>query len=103
MTLFPVQSTARNTTIHTNQIGQTQKICQDLQEIDLSQVFKDMGPVSWDPSKLKNAPKDHQKIKVHFVFAVKHDGWHKARLVAHGLSPENQLKQSTQELFHSGV
>ena len=35
-----------------------------------------------DCSKLKNAPKDQQKIKVHFVFAVKHDGYHTAMLIA---------------------
>ena len=41
-----------------------------------------MGPAPCDHSKLKNAPKNHQKIKVHFVLAVKHDGHPKARLVA---------------------
>ena len=30
------------------------------------------------------APKDHKKILSHFVFDVKHDGRHKARLVANG-------------------
>ena len=34
------------------------------------QVFKDMGPASWDCSKLKNAPKDLQKIKIDSMFAV---------------------------------
>ena len=43
-----------------------------------------MGSALWDHSKLQNAHKDHQKIKVHFGFAVKNDGCHKARLVAEG-------------------
>ena len=35
------------------------------------------------------APKGYKKIRVHFVFAVKHDGMHKARLIASGhLTPE---------------
>jgi hypothetical protein len=29
-------------------------------------------------------PQDYTNIRVHFVFDVKHDGWHKARLVADG-------------------
>ena len=32
----------------------------------------------------QNVPKDHQKIKVQFILAIKHDGHHKARLVADG-------------------
>ena len=36
-----------------------------------------------------NAPQGYQKIKVHLVFACKHDGHHKARLVAGGhLTPD---------------
>ena len=48
----------------------------ELDQIKEYKVFKDMGSASWDHSKLKNATKDHQKIKVHFVFAVKHNGCH---------------------------
>ena len=55
----------------------------ELDQIKEYQVFKDVGPTSFDCSKLKNLPKDHQKIKVDFVFTVKHDGNHKAWLVAH--------------------
>ena len=57
-----------------------------------------MGPASWDHSKLNNAPKDHQNIKVHFVFAVKHDGCHKVRLVADG-----HLTRQAGETVYSGV
>ena len=36
-----------------------------------------------------NAPQGYQKINVHLVFACKHDGCHKARLVAGGhLTPD---------------
>ena len=38
---------------------------------------------------VSNDPQGHQKIRVHLVFAVRHDGRHKARLVAHGhLTPD---------------
>ena len=39
-------------------------------------TYKDVGTVQ--------APKDHKKIHVHFVFDVKYDSRHKARLVADG-------------------
>ena len=36
-----------------------------------------------------NVPQGYQKIKVHLVFACKHDGHHKTRLVAGGhLTPD---------------
>ena len=36
-----------------------------------------------------NAPQGYQKIKVHLVFACRHDGCHKARLVGGGhLTPD---------------
>ena len=45
----------------------------------------------YDPksNRITNAPQGYQKIKVHLVFACKHDGHCKARLVAGGhLSPD---------------
>ena len=42
-------------------------------------VFIDKG--EFNPGKI---PKDFKKIKVHLIFAIKHDGRHKARLVADG-------------------
>ena len=57
-----------------------------------------MGPASWDCSKLMNAPKDHHQIKVHFMFAVKHDGCNKARLFADG-----HLTREPVETVYSGV
>ena len=47
--------------------------------------------VKWDSNhkQIINAPPNHQKIRVNLIFAVKHDGRHKARLVANGsLTPE---------------
>ena len=57
-----------------------------------------MGPAPWDLSKLENALKDHQKIKVHFVFAVKHDQHQKARMVA-----DAHLTRQPVETVYSGV
>ena len=48
-----------------------------MNQLDEYDTFKDIG---------KNAPisSDYKKIRVHFIFAVKHDGRHKAQLVANG-------------------
>ena len=48
------------------------------------QVFKDHGKVVYEKGKVINAPNKHQKIRLHFVFNVKHCGKFKASLVAHG-------------------
>ena len=37
-----------------------------------------------DKGKKAAIPKDYKRIRVHFVYAVKHDGRYKARLVAGG-------------------
>ena len=55
---------------------------QDAEKLELKQLqeydtFKDLG-------KSSPAPAGYKKIRVHFVYAVKHDGRHKARLVADG-------------------
>ena len=49
----------------------------ELRQIDDYDTFEDKG-TDW------KAPKEFKKINVHLVFAVKHDGRHKARLVAGG-------------------
>ena len=49
------------------------------------------GRAKHDPKskRITNAPHGYQKIKVHLAFACKHDGCHKARLVAGGhLTPD---------------
>ena len=45
-----------------------------------------------DKGKNAPAPVGYKKIKVHFVYAVKHDGRHKARLVAGGHLTEIPLE-----------
>ena len=50
-----------------------------------------LSVAKYDPKskRVMNAPQGYQKIKVHLGFAYKHDGCHKARLVAGGhLSPD---------------
>ena len=54
-------------------------------------MFTKRQRVKWDSNhkQIINAPPNHQKIGVSLIFAVKHDGRHKARLVADGsLTPE---------------
>ena len=48
--------------------------------------------------KITNAREGHQKIRVHFVFDVKHCGKFKARLVADG-----HLTKTPMETVYSGV
>ena len=48
----------------------------ELQQIDDYNTFKDLGD---DFEKIKHKLKDHKKIKVHMVYACKHDGRHKCR------------------------
>ena len=52
----------------------------------------------YDKKHITNAPKRHQKIRVHFVFDVKHCGKFKARLVADG-----HFTQEPMETVYSGM
>ena len=52
----------------------------------------------YEKGKVINAPKEHQKIRVHFVFDVQHCGKFKARLVADG-----HLSKEPNETVCSGV
>ena len=54
-------------------------------------TFKDLGRGA-------PAPDSYKKIRVHFVFGVKHDGRHKARLVADG-----HLTETPVDSVYSGV
>ena len=61
---------------------------QDAMDLELTQiheykVFKDIGKAQFHDGKAVT-PDGFQKIRVHFVYAVKHDGKFKARLVADG-------------------
>ena len=69
----------------------------EIEEIKEYQVCKDHGKVAYDKGKIINAPKDHQKIRVHFVYDVKHCGKFKAWLVADG-----HLTKEPNETVYSG-
>ena len=63
----------------------------EFNQINEYQVFIDHGIAKYDPKskRVMNVPQGYQKIQVHLVFECKHDGHHKARLVAGGhLAPE---------------
>ena len=62
-------------------------------QIDDYETFKDLG----HKDKV-SSPSGYKKIRVHFVFDVKHDGRHKARLVADG-----HLTDVPLESVYSGV
>ena len=57
----------------------------ELQQIDDYDTFEDHGIAEIDKKgRCINGPKGYKRITVHLVFDVKHDGRHKARLVAGG-------------------
>ena len=70
----------------------------EIEQIKEYQVFKDLGKAVYEKYKITNAPEGHQKIRVHFVFDVKHCGKFKARLVADG-----HLTKEPMETVYSGV
>ena len=51
----------------------------EMDQINEYKVFQDHGKAQIDPisRKVSNAPDGYQKIRVHLIFAVKHDGRHK--------------------------
>ena len=63
----------------------------ELDQINEYKVFVDHGRAKYDSKskRITNTPQGYQRIKVHLVFACKHDGHHKARFVAAGhLTPD---------------
>ena len=75
---------------------------QDAMDLELTQiheykVFKDTGKAKFHNGKVVT-PDGFQRIRVHFVYAVKHDGRFKARLVADG-----HLTKEPVESIYSGV
>ena len=75
---------------------------QDAMDLELAQiheykVFTDTGKAQFHNGKVVT-PDGFQKIRVHFVYAVKHDGRFKARLVADG-----HLTKESVESIYSGV
>ena len=71
-----------------------------MDQINQYKVFQDHGKAQYDPKsrKVSNSPNRYQKIRVHLIFAVKHDGRHKARMVAGG-----HLTPDPIESIYSGV
>ena len=65
----------------------------ELAQIDEYETFTDKGHKD-----KTNAPDGYKKIRVHLIYAVKHDGRHKARLVADG-----HLTDVPLESVYSGV
>ena len=61
-----------------------------------TRFFKDTGKARFHNGKAV-IPDGYQKIRVHFVYAVKHDGRFKARLVADG-----HLTKEPVESIYSG-
>ena len=75
---------------------------QDAMDLELTQiheykVFKDTGKAQFHNGKVV-IPDGFQKIRVHFVYAVRHDGRFKARIVADG-----HLTKEPVESIYSGV
>ena len=73
-------------------------IITEIDQMDEYDVFKDKGKAIWEKGKVINAPQGYKKIREHLVFDVKHDGRHKARLVADG-----HLTDIPLESIYSGV
>ena len=76
---------------------------QDAMDVEMAQineygVLKDCGKAKWEGKTITNAPSAHQKTRIHFIFAVKHCGKFKVRLVADG-----QLTKELMESVYSGV
>ncbi|KAL7575360.1 hypothetical protein ACA910_001874 [Epithemia clementina (nom. ined.)] len=70
----------------------------ELKQIDDYQTFRDVSKAELNTKgQITNAPEGYKKIRVHLVFAVKHDGRHKARLVA-----DFHLTRNTTEGAYSG-
>ena len=69
-----------------------------MDQINEYKVFQEKAQFDPKSRKVSNAPNGYQKIRVHLIFAVKHDGRHKARLVAGG-----HLTPDPIESIYSGV
>ena len=61
-------------------------------------MVQGLWKVVYEKGKITNAPKEHQKIRVRFVFDVNHSGKFKARLVDDG-----HLTKEPNETIYSGV
>ena len=84
--------------IHNGNNKWKEAIDMEIEQIKEYQVFKDFGKAVYEKNKITNAPEGYRKIRVHFVFDVKHCGKFKARLVADG-----HLTKEPMETVYSGV
>ena len=73
---------------------------EEMDNIKEQQVFTENQRIKLDSNhkQIINAPPNHQKIRVNLIFAVKHDGRHKAKLVA-----DSSLTPEPVESIYSGV
>ena len=69
----------------------------EFEQIKEYHVFKDQGKVVYEKGKVINAPKEYQRIRVHFVFDVKHCG-SRQDLWQMDISPKNPIKPSLRNL-----
>jgi hypothetical protein len=98
---FQVPRTFREAVNIDNKNGNT--LWKDAVKLELSQIneyqtFEDKGKAVLEGNKVINAPEGYKRIRVHLVYDVKHDGRHKARLVADG-----HLTQLPTETVYSSV
>ena len=66
-------------------------VCLELDQLDEYETFKDLDSSN-------SALEGYKRIPAHFVFDVKHDGWHKACFIAGGHLTEVPL-----DAVYSGV
>ena len=71
----------------------------EIEQIKEYQAFKDYGKAVHVKDNIGNAPKGYRKIRVHFVFDVKHCGKFKARLMADG----HPTKEPMETVYSGGV
>jgi hypothetical protein len=71
---------------------------QEAIDLELQQIYKYDTFVDFGHHTSAKVPQEYKKIRVHFVFDVKHDGRHKSRLIADG-----HLTAVTIESVYSGV
>ena len=71
----------------------------ELTQIHEYKVFKDTGKAQFHNGKAVT-PDGFQKIRVHFVYAVKHDGRFNQDLLQMDISPKNLLHPSILEWSH---
>ena len=67
----------------------------EMLQLDKYKMFGDLGH-----SKSTRIPVGYKKIRVHLVYTVKHDGRHKARLVADGHFTEEPLDSVYSGVYH---